>query len=94
VHPKEVMKMARVLVMRHTKGRLPPSMVAQKKGEIAPKVMDFLKKNPAVKFNGLWVDKNGVGICDWEAPDAETVKKAVEAVGLPHDEVIVVEKLM
>jgi len=69
-------------------------MVAQKKGEIAPKVMDFLKKNPAVKFNGLWIDNNGVGICDWEAPDAETVKKAVEAVGLPHDEVIVVEKLM
>ncbi len=88
-------RMTRVFVMRYNKGKLPPSTITEEmKKEITEKMSEFLKDNPDVKFNGLWVNKEGIGICDWEAPDAETVRKAVEAVGSPYDEVIEVEKIL
>ena len=87
--------MARVFVMRYNKGKIPPSdLTEEMKKDIGEKVGDFLKENPDVKFNGLWVNDDGIGICDWEAPDAETVRTAVESVGSDYDEVIEVEKVM
>ncbi len=87
--------MVRVFVMRYNKGRLPPANLTEEmKIDIKEKVGEFLKENPDVKFNGLWVNDDGIGICDWEAPDAETVRKAVEAVGSTYDEVIEVKRVM
>lgn len=88
--------MVKVLVIRYTEsGRLKPSDITpEKKEEIVGKVQDFLKANPDVKFNGMYANDDGIGICDWEAPDAETVKKAVDAVGAPYDAVVAVEKVM
>ena len=87
--------MARVFVMRYNKGKIPPSdLTEEMKKDIGEKVGDFLKENPDVKFNGLWVNDDGIGVCDWEAPDAETVRTAVESVGSDYDEVIEVEKVM
>ncbi len=87
--------MVRVFVMRYDKGKLPPaSITEEKKTEVGGKVKELLEANPDVKFNGLWVNEDGIGICDWEAPNADTVKKAVEAVGMPHDEVVEVQKAM
>ena len=39
----------------------------------------ILKEYPDVKFNGTYVDEKGMGICDWEAPNAvrEIVEKAL-----------------
>lgn len=87
--------MSRIFVMRYNLGKLPPASISdEKKAEVGAKVGEFLKDNPDVKFNGLWVNEDGVGICDWEAPNAETIKTALDAVGLPYDDVIVVEKVM
>ena len=87
--------MARVFVMRYNKGKiLPADLTEEMKTDITEKVGEFLKDNPDVKFNGLWVNDDGTGICDWEAPNAETVRKAVEAVGSTYDEVIEVKKVM
>jgi len=87
--------LVRVLVMRYDKGKLPPaSLTEEVKATVGAKVGKFLEANPEVKFNGLFVNKEGIGICDWEAPNAKTVEDAVEAVGIPHDEVIVVERAM
>ncbi|GAI02739.1 unnamed protein product, partial [marine sediment metagenome] len=41
-----------------------------------------------------FVDEDGRGIDDWEAPDIETIEEAIEAIDLPHDEIIEVGKVM
>ena len=87
--------MVKVFVMTYDTGKLQPASISEEtKKDVTEKVGNFLKENPDVKFNGLWVNDDGIGICDWEAPNAEMIKKAVEAVGLPHDEVIEVKKVM
>ena len=64
------------------------------KQDVVTKVTEQLRNYPNVKFNGLWVNEDGVGTCDWEAPDAENVKKIVEAVGSPYDEIVEVKKVL
>jgi len=87
--------MSKILVMRYAEGIIDlDDLTEEKKKEISDKVEAFLKDNPEVKFNGLWVDEDGMGVCEWEAPDVETVETALDDVGLPHDEVIEVEKVM
>ena len=87
--------MPKIFVMRHDDGLIPSDdLDDEKKKEVAEKLEAFLKDNPEVKFNGTFVDEDGMGIDDWEAPDVETVEKAIEAIGLPHDEIIEVEKVM
>ena len=57
---------------------------------------EVLKDYPEVKFNGTYVDENGMGICDWDAPDAEVVKEIVKKVlgASPSDPVIVVKRVL
>lgn len=88
--------MTKVLVIRYTeKGRIKPADITpEKKEEIVGKVQEFLEANPDVKFNGMYANEEGIGICDWEAPNAEIVKKAVDAVGAPYDVVVEVKQVM
>jgi len=87
--------MVRVFVMRYNKGKLPPDEITgEMKEDIVKKVEDLLKEYPDVKFNGLWVNEDGIGICDWEAPDVDTVKRIVEAVGSPYDDIVEVKKVL
>jgi len=55
-----------------------------------------LKDYPEVKFNGTYVDENGMGFCDWDAPNAEVVKEIVEKVlgAPPNDPTIVVKRVL
>ena len=39
-------------------------------------------------------DDEGVGICDWEAPDAEAVERIVKELGAPYDEVVAVKQAL
>ena len=41
---------------------------------------DVLKEYPDVKYEGLWVDDKGRGICIWEAPNAQIVREIVERI--------------
>ena len=86
--------MPKVIVVHYTESGRIPKLTEEQKKEIEKKAGEALKENPDVKFNGTFVNEEGIGICDWEAPDAETVEKIVkEAIGAPYDKVIAVEKV-
>jgi hypothetical protein len=85
--------MARILELHLTpKGRVPKPTPEQAKS-FNEALRKALKENPKVKYKGTFVDKEGVGICDWEAPNAEAVEKIVKALGLPYDAIVQVEAL-
>ncbi|MBN2032272.1 MAG: hypothetical protein JW836_03270 [Deltaproteobacteria bacterium] len=87
--------MAKVLVLRYNKGKLPPSaLTAEFKKQVGGAMEKYLSENPKVKFNGLWVNEEGVGICDWDAPDAKSVKSFIDGVGGSYDQIVAVEKLL
>ena len=87
--------MAKVLVLRHNKGKLPPSALTDEfKDQVGEAMEKYFKENPEVKFNGLWVNEAGIGICDWEAPDADSVKSFIDSVGGTYDEIVAVEKVL
>ena len=88
--------MAKVLVFHFTeKGRL-PKLSKSELNDIMRKFYDVLKDYPDVKFNGTYVDENGMGICDWEAPNAEVVKEIVRKIlgSEPVDPTIVVGRVL
>jgi hypothetical protein len=88
-------KMAKVLVLRYNKGKVPPSALTDEfKQQLGGAMEKYLNENPQVKFNGLWVNEEGTGICDWEAPDAESVKKFIDSAGGSYDEIVAVEKVL
>ena len=72
--------MAKVIVFHYTdKGKL-PNLSKDEVDEIMRNIYDELKEYPDVKFNGTFVDKEGRGICEWEAPNADVVKEIIEKV--------------
>ncbi len=88
--------MAKVLVFHFSeKGRLPALSKEEAEG-ITLKINAELKNYPGVKFNGTFVDENGRGICDWEAPNAQVVNEIVEKVlgEPPVDGAVVVTKVL
>ncbi len=88
--------MAKVIVFHFTeKGRL-PKLSEEELKEIRRKFLEVLKDYPDVTFHGTYVNEEGMGICDWEAPNAEVVKEIVEKVlgSPPVDPVIVVKKVL
>jgi hypothetical protein len=58
--------MVRVLVI-HLKKKL-PKLDEKAKEELMKKAQEVLKNYPGVQFKGTFVDENGIGVCDWEAP--------------------------
>ena len=91
-----VREMAKVLVFHFTEeGRL-PKLSDEERKEIMNRFYEVLKEYPDVRFNGTYVVENGMGICDWEAPNAEVVREIVEkALGKPPvDPVIVVKRVL
>ncbi|MHC1571827.1 MAG: hypothetical protein ACXQTM_04250 [Methanosarcinales archaeon] len=47
-------------------------------------------------FNGAFVDEDGRGICEWEAPNAEVVEEIVKIVigEPPADGTVVVKRVL
>lgn len=88
--------MAKVLVFHFTENGMLPALSKEEADGITSKIAAELKNYPEVKFNGTFVDGNGKGICDWEAPNAEVVNEIVEKVlGVPPaDGAIVVTKVL
>ncbi len=88
--------MAKVLVFHYTEeGRL-PKLSKNELEDIMAQFYEALKDYPDVKFNGTYVDENGMGICDWEAPNANIVKEIIKKVlgAPPADPVIVVKRVL
>jgi len=87
--------MAKILLFHYTEeGRL-PNLSEQELKDLRAKFDEVFKDYPGVNFV-TYVDENGMGICDWEAPNVETVKEIVEKVlgSPPTDPVIVVKQVL
>lgn len=88
--------MAKVIVFHYTeKGRL-PKLSEDELNDIMRKFYDELKNYPDVKYNGTFVDEEGIGICDWEAPSADVVNEIVKKVlgEPPLDGAVVVKRVL
>jgi len=88
--------MAKIIVFHFTEeGRL-PKLSQKELDDIMKGFYEVLKEYPGVKFNGTYVDENGMGICDWEAPNPEIVKEIVKKVlgAPPKDPVIAVKRVL
>lgn len=87
--------MTKVLVIHYTEDGQLPKLSEDELKSIQEDVKDRLEKEEKVEFNGTFVNEEGMGICDWEAPNANTVKEIVdEVIGAPYDEVIEVEQAL
>ena len=88
--------MAKVLVFHYTDAGRVPKLSKKELEDIMKQFYEVLKGYPEVKFNGAYVDEDGMGICDWEAPNADVVKEILKNVmGAPHaDPVIVVKRVL
>lgn len=81
--------------MRYSDGVLESDdLTEEKKKEYMKKIDAYLKEHPDVKFNGTWLDGDGWGYDEWEAPDTKTVTEALAEAGMECDEIIEVEKVM
>jgi len=88
--------MAKVIVFHYTeKGKL-PKLSEDELNEIMRKFYDELKNYPEVKYNGTFVDEEGRGICDWDAPNADVVNEIVKKVlgEPPLDGAVVVKRVL
>ena len=86
--------MARILQLHLTpKGRAIMSATPEQLKQFKEVFQKVLKQNPQVKYKGTFVDKDGVGICDWEAPNAQAVEKICKGLMLPYDAIVQVEEL-
>jgi len=87
---------AKVLVFHFTENGRLPSLSNEEAQGITSKINEVLKDYPDVKFNGTFVDENGKGICDWDAPNADVVNEIVEKVlgAPPADGAVVVKKVL
>jgi len=90
------MCVARVIVFHYTdRGKL-PKLSEEELNEIKKKFYEELKNHPNVWFNGAFVDEDGRGICEWEAPNAEVVEEIVKRVigEPPADGTVVVKRVL
>ncbi len=88
--------MAKIVVFHYSdEGKL-PKLNEYELNELKEKFNEELKNYPDVKFNGTFVDEEGRGICDWEAPDADVVKEVITKVlgEPPADGTIVVKQVL
>ncbi|MGQ9468277.1 MAG: nickel-binding protein [Nitrososphaerales archaeon] len=88
--------MPKVIVFHFTNEGKLPKLSKKELEDIRRKFLEVLKEYPDVTLHGTYVDEEGMGICDWEAPNAEVVKEIVrKALGAPPtDPTIVVEKVL
>jgi len=71
-----------------------PKLDQKTKSELLKRAQEVLKKYPGVQYKGTFVDENGVGICDWEAPDVATMEKVVKELGIPYDKIVAVKQVL
>jgi len=89
-------EMAKVLLFHYTEGGKLPKLSKKELEAIMRQFYEVLKDYPEVKFNGAYVDEDGMRICDWDAPNANVVKEIVKKVlgAPPADPVIVVKRVL
>jgi len=88
--------MVKVIVFHYTENGRLPKLSMNELNDIMKNIYDELKNYPDVKYNGTYVDNEGKGICDWDAPNAEVVTKILNKVlgGPPVDGAIEVKRVL
>jgi hypothetical protein len=86
--------MAKVYVVHCTK-RIPKMTEEQKEG-LKKAIGEASAKMPAVKLAGvMWDPNTGIGVAEYDAPDAKAVEEFNKAIGAPpNDAVVQVEPLV
>lgn len=86
--------MARILELHLTpKERVQKPATAEHLKQFKEAFEKVLKQNPQAKYKGPFVDKDGVGVCDWETPNAQAVERICKGLSLPYDTIVQVEEL-
>ena len=90
--------MARIITMRYSEeGRLPDATEEQL-ADLQQHVVETVAEYDDVEFLGTFANEEGMGICEWDAPDVETVEAIYEESGAidvaPSDEIIEVQQIL
>ena len=88
--------MVKVIVFHYSdKGKL-PKLSPDELNEFIKSIYEQLKNYPDVKFNGTYVNEEGRGICDWDAPNVEIVNEIIKNIigEAPADGVIAVKRVL
>ncbi len=72
--------MARIIVYHYTPEARVPSLTPSQRVEIRGKYDAVLRDYPGVVLHGVFVDQNGQGICEWEAPSVAVVNEIIVKV--------------
>jgi len=85
--------MAQIVVFHFTDQARMPKMSPEKFGDVVEK---FSSTVPDVRLKRVYVDEDGMGFCEWEAPDPDAVREVVKQVlgRFPIDPVIAVKQLL
>ena len=90
--------MARIITMRYSdQGRLPDAS-REELEDLQENVVETVAAYDDVEFKGTFANAEGMGICEWEAPDVDTVVEIYEESGAaevaPSDEIIEVDQVL
>ena len=88
--------MAKVIVFHYTDNGRVPKLGKNEFDGIMKNIYDELKNYPDVKFNGTYINEEGKGICDWDAPNVEIVNEIIKKVigESPIDGLAAVERVL
>lgn len=88
--------MPKIIVFHYSEGGKLSKICPNELEDVKYRFRDILQYYPDVKFNGIYVNEEGRGISDWEAPNTKVVNEIIETVtGMPPiDGTIIVERII
>lgn len=72
--------MARIIVYHYTPAARVPALTPAQCAAIRQKFDAVLRDYPGVTFRGVFVDGDGQGICEWDAPSVAVVNEVITKV--------------
>ena len=92
----EAEHMAKIIVYHYTRAARVPSLTPAQCAEIRQNYEAVLRDYPGVVFQGVFVDANGQGICEWDAPSVALVNEIITRVDgrPPVDGAVAVRKIL
>ena len=69
--------MAKVIVFHYREDCQVPELTAEQIAEVKAAYDKELLNHPEVKMVGVFIDENGKGFCEWDAPDVDIVNQIV-----------------
>ncbi len=88
--------MARIIVYHYSPAARVPALTPAQCAEVRSRYDAALAAYPGVSLLGVFVDANGQGICEWEAPSVAVVNEIITQVDghPPVDGAVAVRKII